>query len=203
MKKLCLLVFSCTILYTVPCQAQKFVAGLVGGITATQVSGDNLAGFNKPGLGIGGLLSAKLSEKFSAQFELLYMQKGSKSTATDSLVYFLTLHYLEIPVLLGYHYKKFVFEAGPSVAFLFGSTEEDAYGELKGAKPFDKVEVSANIGVTYPLSRSLMLNWRYGGSLTPIRAHASEETYGLNKGQYNSMLFFSLRYYFLPTPAAQ
>jgi hypothetical protein len=194
MKKL----FSVTVLFilSVPVSAQKFNAGIIAGISATQVSGDNLAGFDKAGLGTGGMVSLGISDKISAQFELLYIQKGSKTKSNDSLFYRLNLHYLEVPLLLRYHYRKFIFEAGPSVGVLTGSSEEDLYGEIKGQKGFNTLELSGNVGVNYPFSPHFIFNWRISGSLLPVREHSSGETFRLNQGQYNTVLFFSFRYYF-------
>jgi hypothetical protein len=176
--------------------AQRFGGGLIAGLSATQVSGDNLGGFDKAGIGAGGFVNLKFSEKFSAQMELMFIQKGSKSNSNDSIFYRMKLQYVEVPILIGYHYKKFIFDAGPSVGFLVSATEEDFYSVLKDQKPFNPIDLSVNIGITYPLLNRLYLNWRISNSVIPIREHASGATFRLNRGQYNSMLFFSFRYYF-------
>jgi hypothetical protein len=182
-------------LITGSCLGQRFGGGAIAGLSATQVSGDNLGGFTKAGIGAGVFVYSKLSEKTSAQIELFYVQKGSKSSSKDSVFYKMKLHYVEMPVLLRYHYKKFAIEAGPALSLLISATEEDLFSTLDG-KPFNPAELSVNIGIGYPLLERLYFNWRYSNSVLPIRNHGPEATYIFNKGQYSSMLFFSFRYYF-------
>jgi hypothetical protein len=199
LKKVFLSVSLFTFLGVVKVNAQKFTGGLIGGLSTSQVSGDNLAGFSQYGLILGGLTELKLSEKFSAQFEIMYIQKGSRSSALDTLTYYrLKLHYMEVLVLIRYHYKKIALEFGPSIAFFLGSKEENEYGEVepKTVLPFNKIELSANLGLNYPLYQNLFVNIRLEQSVTPIRPFQSQQTTTFNKGQYNSLINYSLRYYF-------
>ena len=63
-------------------QAQTFKAGVILGVTASQINGDDSAGFNKPGLE-GGLKSAvTISEKVDISLEILYSQRGAKDEAS-------------------------------------------------------------------------------------------------------------------------
>ena len=98
------------LLFTADAQEQRFFVGAKFGFSSSQVSGDELAGYNKAGL-IGGLQCAmKFSKKWTLQFEMLFIQKGSKYRARPELgdpnYYRLQLNYMEVPVLFQYHYKK-------------------------------------------------------------------------------------------------
>jgi hypothetical protein len=96
--------------------AQDIRGGLIFGINAAQVAGDNLPGFNKPGLNTG--LTAELP--FSPyhlvlRMDLLFSQKGAApylfsdpddQMATAVTPYSLTLNYLEVPVVVDYVYMR-------------------------------------------------------------------------------------------------
>ena len=49
--------------------AQNFNAGVISGISTTQVSGDNLAGFHKAGLILGGFVSRNINSQMQLQIE--------------------------------------------------------------------------------------------------------------------------------------
>src|SRR5438132_3331012 len=81
--------------------AQRFHAGVTGGISTTQVAGDQLSGFNKAGVIAGGFVNSSLSEKTSLQMEIIFIQKGSRKpveTDNDNQYYVMRLSYFEVPV---------------------------------------------------------------------------------------------------------
>lgn len=182
-------------------QAQgRFKAGLKAGISTSQVHGDTYEGFHKFGFDGGATLNAKLSEKWKAQFEILFIQKGSKfigdANKGDMRFYYLQLNYIEVPVLLQYEHKKFVLEIGPGVGYLINSYEEDEIGVVVNANPFYTMEVSGSIGINYQIYKNLGINWRFTNSITPIRNFASGASTVGNPGQRNNVLAFTLTYTF-------
>lgn len=181
--------------------SQNFKASLIAGLSSSQVSGDNLAGFDKAGLLFGSAIGLRFSDKFSSQFEIIYVEKGSRKNANpdknDFTAYKLNLNYIEVPVLIRYHVKpRITLEAGPSLGVLISSKEEDQYGPFINPRPFNKTETSLAGGVNYKISNKLSANWRISNSILPIRPHASGEVHGLNRGQYNTAMYFTLRYGF-------
>ena len=74
------------------CYSQIFKPGIIIGAVTTDLDGidpyDN--DFHKAGFTAGGLLNAKLSEKNSLQFEILYTQKGTLQPAdsTNNYIYY-------------------------------------------------------------------------------------------------------------------
>ena len=50
--------------------SQSFDGGLLAGLTTSQISGDNLGGFNKLGIAIGFFTQRNISEKSKLKFEL-------------------------------------------------------------------------------------------------------------------------------------
>ncbi len=182
-------------------KAQTFSAHILAGAATSQVSGDQLAGFNKAGVMAGAGVNARLSKKADLGFEIYYIQKGSLKQSNidkgDFEYYRLRLNYFEVPLLLKFHLTdKLGIEVGPSIATLISSKEEDENGELPGRKEFIKYEVSVVGGLVYHFGSNWGLQLRGEQSISPIRTHSGGGTYRLNRGQYNSVLLFALFYQF-------
>ena len=181
--------------------AQNFNAQLLAGVCASQVSGDGLAGFNKAGIMLGAGINTSVGKKASLGFEIYYIQKGSRKQNDvekgDLEYYRLRLNYMEVPVLFHYQLSdNFGIIAGPSIGTLVGSTEEDQNGEIIGQPPFIKYEVSVCGGFKYQFSDNWGLYFRGSQSMVPVRNHSGGSVYRLNRGQYNSILMFTLFYQF-------
>ena len=73
--------------------------------------------------------------------------------------------------------------------------EENSNGVMTGQRAFNTTETSVLCGVEYVFSEKFGLNLRFTNSLLPIREHASGVTTFFNRGQYNTGINFSLRYY--------
>jgi Outer membrane protein beta-barrel domain len=180
--------------------AQSFSAGLIGGLSTSQVAGDGLSGFNKAGVIVGGFVNTPLSPSALVQMEIVFMQKGSKKpyTAESGTFYVMRLSYIEIPLLYKHVLtSKFMVEAGPSVGVLVFSEEEDEYGIEEGRPPFNTVDVSGCIGLNYSLSKNWTFNTRFSNSVIPIRPYESGFSFAnFDRGQYNTVLAFTFHYRF-------
>jgi Outer membrane protein beta-barrel domain len=182
-------------------KAQLFRAEITGGIAGSQVSGDELSGFNKAGIYTGLGVRSNLNKEFELGFRIIYFQKGSrqrlKSDEPDSSFYLLRLNYMEIPLTLRYAISKsFYIEAGPSLGYLVKSSEQDEQGELNFRRPFSKFDLSITGCFGYIITENLDFNLGYFQSIVPIREHASGAIYRLNQGQFSSVLTFTLLYTF-------
>ena len=109
--------------------------------------------------------------------------------------------YIEIPISVNYfQYDQLSLETGLSTGFLVNSSENDINGLInnENTRPFHKIDFGAFIGLNYffinYLNNRIFLNTRLGNSIIPIRSHASNATYLFNKGQYNTVLSFSINY---------
>jgi hypothetical protein len=179
----------------------RFKAGLRFGISTSQVEGDGYRGFNKFGLDAGLTLNAKINDKWSSQFEILFIQKGSKHSYSDSTgsnpdFYEMRLNYVEVPLLLNYKQKKFTFEIGPAFGYLISAREYNYYGEFPSLTPFYSTEFSCIAGVHYQLFKKLGFTWRYSNSILPIRKYASGASFWFNPGQINVVLALTATYQF-------
>ena len=73
-KKALFLFLICSISFLV--EAQNFEGGIIVGASTSQVSGDELAGFNKIGIMVGAFTNRKIKDFLQMQLELIYIQNG-------------------------------------------------------------------------------------------------------------------------------
>lgn len=188
------------ILLTDNAVAQKFEAGFRAGMTASQVRGDQLEGFDKAGLLGGFYVSRGLTDRISLAMEMIYIQKGSRQPVNkeDNSYYVMRLNYIEVPLLFRIRAgKKIEFEAGPSFGVLVFSEEEDQLGEINYAPDFEKVEYSFYAGLSYLINDRWAVDTRYGFSLSPVRPFNEWEAYRyIDSGQFNALIQLSLNYQF-------
>jgi len=205
-KKFVILLF-CGFL-TLSIQAQNFGGGVILGLGASQVGGDNLAGFNKAGLLVGAFANTSISELLSFQMEMTFIQKGSDnpnmndSEHKDYSQEDISSSYIEIPLLLQYHQSNTLkIEGGLFSAYLIDGYYNDLNGKLPiyTVNPFIKYDFGLLLGIDYTFSNKLSLNTRLSNSIIPIGEEDYDHPNRYNssrKGKYNSVLSFALHYNF-------
>ena len=193
MKKVFLLT---ALLYNLSLFAQKFEAGFVGGFSASQISGDGLAGFDKGGARLGAYISYPLQNKrINFEVGMQYLQKGSKEPSGERGIsnYNMNLHYVEVPFTVNYSLKNgLLLETGIGAGILVNYTEENANGTLLGESP-NTLALDFLCGIQYQVFEQLKINVRYGNSITPIRKESVENSLE-NKDWYSSLVTFALMY---------
>ena len=192
------ILLTCKLSYT-----QSFKAGFLGGLCASQVSGDNYSGFNKPGFVFGGFTSLPLKNgKSEIGFEILYIQKGSRHYPNpnkfDYTDYKISLSYIEVPLIFTYHVplKGLSAEIGSAYARLI--SQKEVLNELKYSNPFNNTEIDFLFGFKYLISEKMEISFRNYTTwfFTPIRSHSGNGKYRFNWGQYNNGISLALRYNF-------
>ena len=183
------------------CLSQDFNAGIIGGFSTSQVSGDELSGFNKIGPKIGFFVNREINW-YTLQLELQYINKGSKKvinanqgTYTDYIDdYRLHLNYIGIPISISTNINEQIkIETGSSLNVLINQKEEiDFY--IDNSREVNQLEYCFFIGLSWNINTKYSINTRLSNSILPIRKHSSGQTYRWNKGQYNTTLSFSLYY---------
>ena len=180
--------------------SQDFSGGIFGGLSTSQVSGDNLSGFNKIGPRLGLYINRPI-KWYEIQLELQYLVKGSKKNNSEvsqntnmNYNYNFHLNYVGVPVLFCSNIRKNIkLELGTSFNFLINQREEiDFY--IDDTRKTQSFEASILIGFTYQKNEKISFNTRLSNSIKPIRPHASGETHQLNRGQYNTVICFSIYY---------
>ena len=72
-------------------KSQNFNGGLIGGISTSQVSGDNLSGYNKAGLFLGLFSETPVSSITNLKMEMNFIQKGSKNPKMNKMEFLIYL----------------------------------------------------------------------------------------------------------------
>jgi len=143
--------------------SQEFGGGIVAGLSTSQIWGDEMAGFNKAGITVGAFVNRNISEKLKAQFEMRFIQKGSKNPYDG---YKIHLEYIEMPILLQYSFKKFYVETGLGYAHLVRAYEGDEDFHYNISRP--RPDIISYFGVAYSLSDRLFINGRYAPSIVYV-----------------------------------
>lgn len=184
-------VFSCVCLCAQHGYKSSFRVGLklgyslhtmTGDLTKTQPGGNLLGGF---------WFQLKLNKKWTAQTELLLIDKGIGFRGTGKTPHFINLHYFEVPVLFQYHRKNIYFEFGPGLAYMI-NYRENIYSnetpELVNNYPFKRSEVSFNVGIGCALNEKWAIGLRLSHSLLPVRGAIPS----VSKESYNRLLALSV-----------
>ena len=182
-----------------PVYGQEFSGGVVGGLSASQVDGDTYAGFNKIGVVAGGWVSHNIIANIDGQIELMYVGKGAfetKNKISPPVYHNLRLHFIDLQVILNFNYRdNVVFNLGVEPEYLVFHKLQDEYGTVEDVgQPYNNLSMSAVVGVGYRLFDKFIFNVRYSYSVFPIRPHASNQTWFLNRGLYNNCLTVTLFY---------
>lgn len=164
---------------------QLFRPFISAGFNAAQVDGDDLAGFNKFGF-IGGIGTfIMLPKNVSVGMELLYSQKGSRSTKRNPHPEFnkfkLKLNYIELPLMLSYHDRnRAIFSLGIIINTL-ASYDEVRFGtnfsDSVSFTPYKTISTDIMGSVSFYFIPKLGINLRFAYSLGNI---AKEKNFSSN-----------------------
>jgi opacity protein-like surface antigen len=182
-------------------KAQKFNAGFVCGLAATQVDGDGNGGYNKAGPIAGIWVGHRLTSVLYARMELRYIQKGSYAKNNEEggggSFYRMRLNYFEIPLILGYRLHNGINPIiGLSGGYLAKAREMSQFGNFpaEDIQKFNKFEFAGLIGLEYNKSEHWAFCGLFSYSIFPIRPHKGNVTYRWDRGQYNRVLELVARY---------
>ena len=180
--------------------AQTFGATIQAGLVASQIDGDQYAGYNKPGpfIGINGI--ARLKEKFYIETGIAYVFRGSQSEflQDNSIPQFkINLQYIDIPVT--FHYKDWLvpedefyrmdFYAGGYFSRLIPSfAEYSGYADVLDL--FNKNELGIVIGGAYSFGPHGSLGAKWCRGLNYLFKH---NTNGVNQ---NSLINRFIQFYY-------
>ena len=207
MKRILAFIF---ILTCLSASSQTFKAGLLGGLVGSQIEGDGYGGYNKLGFLVGGFTNTDLIEKWSAQFEIYYITKGSFKAAKPSKgiynKFYVNINYIEVPIAIRYKHNKFMFEIGPYLAKFLSLTFKDEFGEREqpfiNSYPVNSFDFGGFVGINYNLTDKIIFNLRSKNSLVPFRNYQSfDQNIGIlnklfNNGWYHVDINFTVRYQF-------
>jgi len=177
--------------------AQYFDGGILAGITASQMDGDILGGYHKPGFTAGIWVGRELNSTWCYRAELKYIQKGAATNqSTDQYaVYRKTLHYIELPVIVQYKFSSNLYaEGGLSVAYLaYASLFVDSQ-RYNATESMKKIECNTLLGLTYQINKNLSMNFRFSYSIFPVSHLLGNLTIWNTYAQYNNVISLSVYY---------
>ena len=189
-------------------EREGFHGGVRVGLNASQISGDDLVGFNKMGASAGVFVNHSIipSGRLKLQLELNFSMKGSHSKAPASRetndFYVLNLGYVEMPLLLrsdGWSFWvfpfEFMFEFGPVFGVNVYQKEREANGQIVGRPQFRRFEFSAMTGVSFVIAKKHHVGLRYSNSIVPVRIPNWAYDRVVMK-QFNSVLTIGYAYEF-------
>ena len=191
----------------VTAHSQAFYGGFAIGGTTSQIDGDHNNGFHKVGLTGGAFVGMEINDIFDAQFEIKYIQKGSKSSADDPEQFTIRLDYIELPLIAsanlgflsinGNKLDWISFEAGASVDVL-AYTNQKNNGANEDSNRWKRLCVNGILGVKFNvLEKKLQIGTRVITSINS--AYAGNYLQALRFGQwgaFNDVLELVLYYRF-------
>ncbi len=163
-------------------QQQRFKAGIIAGVTASQIDGDESAGYHKLGLqgGLKGVVNLK--PKQEASVEILYSQRGCRNQPKTYPEFAATLGYIEVPVQ--WHYKDWLvgdgsdkedfyrvyLNLGASYSRLLNSEDKykDGYGIYTALPYLNKNSFCFLAGASFYASRHVAFTFRYHRALNKL-----------------------------------
>ena len=178
-------------------QKHNFKGGLLAGAVTSQISGDGLGGWDKFGLAAGAWVNVPFSDRASATMTMKYINKGSR-TKRDTInfeTYGYYLNYIEIPLWFSYRLSRksesrLLISGGPVVGFLMKQKIISNGYDYEVNPPFEKLDVGAELGVSYWLTPSFGVHLMGSTSVLPTRpnpAQTNQFSY-YERGNYNQTL---------------
>jgi hypothetical protein len=153
--------------------AQGFEVSILAGMSASQIDGDTQNGYKKPGFMAGACVQTNLNHSLCAKSELFYIGKGATMKMNGIEEYNTTLHYIEMPVMLGYKpIERFETDFGFAASYLFHKKYE-SYGEIimDGLNDMHNFDFSAILSVIYFFDSKIGCNVKVNYSFLPIKNH--------------------------------
>lgn len=168
-----IVVLSCLWGAVTSAQAQRFEAGVVAGLNLSQVDGDRLAGFNKPGFNAGGKVAAILSDRWQMSLEFLFSQQGASRGKYDdpfSAYDKIRLNLVEVPVMINFKEWKFHLSGGVAYARLIDYQIIDSLGnDVTDLQMYNENLFSLVFGGTYYFREKAGFEVRWSRALNDLQ----------------------------------
>jgi len=167
----------------------KFKASAVAGISAAQLGGDSISGYDMLGMTVGLRLGYDFKSRFDVAMELLYSQRGSRSSLgfSRSGSNVTALNYIEIPVYVTINdwlieeenYFKVGAFAGLSYGYLISAESTNPLLDGRESE-FKEHDIGVRVGVFYAFTKNIIFRTYYSDSLINLVEGDLFNTDGLN-----------------------
>lgn len=171
----------CLLLASFSLEAQTFKAGLILGLNASQIDGDDVGGYSNPGLRAGIRVSTMFSnEKLQLDTDMLFSQRGSRPSANEvniiGLDWSFRMDYVEVPVTLRYSdwyvedgdYYKVYAKGGLSYGRFFRTKHSDLSPFRNIDEYINNNDLSITAGMGVYLKKHLQAEINYTRSIFPF-----------------------------------
>ena len=201
--------FIAVIIFIIPemkIQSQNFSGRLILGMNGSQIDGDGMSGYYKPGLVSGIGVRFPISEKISIGPEIMYSMKGSKASFDQvtkfgypRIIY--RLNYIDLPVVADYRISGGIqAEAGLSYGRLLNAKLDNGtnFGFIDRNEWFKKSDFQVLLGLKYEIFDNIWLSGRILYSVVSTNAKGLQQVnFGLvglpsRGGFFNNLLQFTL-----------
>ena len=181
--------------------SQRFDAGFIGGFNATQVEGDLLKGYHKPGVLLGAYVQTDIAPAIFASMELKYSQKGARNQLDkdhpEKPKYIMRLSYIDLPVVFGFRTSdRILVIAGVSAGYLLKAKEFDNYDLFpeQDQYVFNDFDIQAIAGFQFDLLDNVKLDLRMSYSVLPIAELPGSTNSYWKDNLFNNVLSLALYY---------
>lgn len=180
--------------------AQTFEGGIFGGINASQVDNDGLAGFNKLGLNAGVYASREITTNLYWQIELRYTSRGvyNYQREPNPSITQSRLIYLEMPLTMHYFYNnKIQAELGlaPDVLLAEFYGDETSSIDPVYAEDLRRFGLNGIAGIYYYFTENIGLGVRFTYSLVPFYKSEGYSIRYWNSGLFHNVFSLNVKYY--------
>lgn len=119
--------------------SQKVQFGTKAGLNFAEVTGDFSNTKGRTAFHFGGTAEITITEKFSAQPELLFSSQGAKDEDQT-----LVVNYLHLPIMGKYYAtEKLSIEVGPQFGYLLSATIDDGQSNTGGGGTIDSARIAS------------------------------------------------------------
>lgn len=189
------LLFVATVLF-----GQRFDAGLIAGLNASQLEGDSYKGYHKAGILAGIFVQTDIAPAVVAGMEIKYSQKGirrkydPKEPNIDK--YIMRLNYIDIPLFLAFRTnERSMIVGGIAPGVLIHSKELNSDGELPepDQQDFNTFDLQPFLGFQFDFVERATIDLRLAVSVVPCSDKA-DTNYYFHSGLFNNVI--SLAFYY-------
>ncbi len=185
------------------------------GLAPAQIHGDTYSGFHKVGAIAGLGIEREFNSKIKSSLLFWFIQKGSRKNQdiakNDFTAYYVNLNYIEVPLIVTFTQKKYLFDVGLSAAYLINYVEGNQNGNITGMYPFKKFDYSLKIGLGYNINKQWFANFRTSNSFITTRPNFTKQKIyynniiarTFNNGYYNNVLEITIGYRFKPNKKSE
>lgn len=190
--KLKFLFLIAALIFSQDSQAQSFKGIITGGANACQIDGDGLSGFHKPGYMLGLGVERQLYKRWSVLLGIEFMEKGSRTSSKDSIVYFKwKMQYLDVPLIISFKaHPRFRFQAGITPSILLNEKVDVGFGYQKTSFKDDLFHLLVAPAVEFFPLENVSLLMRYQYSLIRFNSQVQNTI-----PKFHNLITVGLRFY--------